>query len=477
MAPAPSRWVASRTALLLCLALILIGISGAWTIFMDGRIQILVHSQKANDNASWLVGQLDTELHRLRAQFMKVMLGDSSRSELDIRVDVFASRIALLDSPVVRSLLGSDVEVNHLAGELKDFVAEIDLLLVKRPALPSRDEMNGLVLRSEALAEPVRRLAVQTVQLAAMDDTKDAHEIHQSADRTGIAFLSVIAIMAAAIVWLIWQHRELNDAFSRLLNITKQLEAASEAKANFLASMSHELRTPLNAVIGFSDAMRMQIHGTLNERYLGYIDHIHSAGAHLLKLINDILDLSKVSSGKFSIERVTFNLRDEIIAAISMLSPRAERSGITVRFDKCCDEPVIEGDPLRVRQIVINLLSNAVKFTPSGGLVEVTCERGEASLCLTIADSGCGMEAGQIAEALLPFSQLCRRNGTAVEGTGLGLPLTKGLVEAHGGTMEINSVLGVGTRALVRFPRPAALPSAIVSDVSDACASCPEQAQ
>ncbi len=231
-------------------------------------------------------------------------------------------------------------------------------------------------------------------------------------------------------------------------------EESSRAKSEFLANMSHELRTPLNAVIGFSDIMLREMFGAIgNERYRGYLRDINESAHLLLHLIEDILDMSRSEAGKLVLQEDVVDLADIVADCVRLMTVRAEQGAIQIINDTGFDQTRLLCDGARMRQIVLNLLSNAVKFTDPGGRVQVsigTAHDGGMQLC--VADTGCGIAAEDLARAFEPFVQLGRQPGTR-EGTGLGLPLTRQLVEAHGGSVELESQPGVGTTAIVRLPR------------------------
>ena len=229
-----------------------------------------------------------------------------------------------------------------------------------------------------------------------------------------------------------------------------EAEAAGRAKTEFLSQMSHELRTPLNAVIGFAEAMSVGVGGTLSERHRSYVADIASAGQHLLAVIGDILDLAKLESGKAKIEEAEIDLYDMVGGAILFVREQAygEQIELTAALPDCL--PRLRGDLRKVRQVLVNLLSNAVKFTPAGGRISVSAELcPERGLTIAIADTGVGMRQVDIPKALSPYEQVGdRRHG----GTGLGLPLVKGMMELHGGELRLESAPGNGTTAAVRFP-------------------------
>jgi two-component system cell cycle sensor histidine kinase PleC len=243
------------------------------------------------------------------------------------------------------------------------------------------------------------------------------------------------------------REQELSDALS-------VAHEASRAKSNFLALMSHELRTPLNAIIGFSEVLGGEMFGALgNARYRDYAHDIHGAGRHLLALINDILDLSKAEAGKFELNCEEITAKDLIGECMKLMRGRAVEARLSLTQGVAGDIPPLYGDRLRVKQILLNLLSNAVKFTPPGGAVRISVERGEeGSLTLSVSDTGIGIAPEFIQAALEPFRQIASPFARNVEGTGLGLALAKALMECHGGTLELESALNLGTTARLIFP-------------------------
>jgi len=230
-------------------------------------------------------------------------------------------------------------------------------------------------------------------------------------------------------------------------------ESASRAKSEFIANMSHELRTPLNAIIGFAEVMRAAPYGPLEAHYSDYVQDIESSGRHLLALINDILDLSKIEAGRMDLREEAVDLADLADGCISLLRPRAEQGGLQLVSRLPDSLPEFWLDPLKTRQILLNLLSNAVKFTPAGGRVSIEAvPAADGDWIVTVADTGIGMSAGQIAVAVQPFGQIDNRLSRAHAGTGLGLPLARRLVELHGGTLDLQSAAGQGTQVHIRLP-------------------------
>ncbi|MFO0996179.1 MAG: ATP-binding protein [Alphaproteobacteria bacterium] len=234
----------------------------------------------------------------------------------------------------------------------------------------------------------------------------------------------------------------------------EQANAANQAKSLFLANMSHELRTPLNAVIGFSDIMNQELFGPIgNATYCEYAKDIHASGTHLLQLINDILDIAKINSGKAMLCDDTVDIQDAIDAALRLIDDRARAGGLTVGTRLDPSLPTLLADETKVRQVLLNILTNAVKFTPPGGSVTVEASVTEdGELAVRITDTGIGIAPEEMQTVLEPFGQVDSSFTRKQQGTGLGIPLTKKLVELHGGRLEIESSKGIGTRVSAYFP-------------------------
>jgi signal transduction histidine kinase len=230
-------------------------------------------------------------------------------------------------------------------------------------------------------------------------------------------------------------------------------EALAARRLDFLAKVSHEVRTPLNSILGFTELMMQERFGPIgNPRYKGYVEDIHQSGLYALSLLNDLLDISKIEAGKFELDFTAVELAELVEDCVNSLQPLAKRERILLRTSFASSLPAVIADPRRLKQILLNLLSNAIKFTAAGGQVIVSgsmIEGGE--LRLRVRDNGVGMTKDEIALAMQPFRQLdtAPRNQT---GTGLGLPLTKALVDANRARLDLASARGVGTSADVVFP-------------------------
>jgi signal transduction histidine kinase len=261
----------------------------------------------------------------------------------------------------------------------------------------------------------------------------------------------VLAICSIAIVTILVNGRESDVEKFKLL--AEEAREANQAKSAFLANMSHELRTPLNAIIGFSEIVAGELFGPTGARYVEYAHDIHSSGIHLLSIIGDVLDLSKIEAGQRALTESVVDLYEAAEASLRLVRGRAENGHIRLVNGVPRGLPRVNADERAVKQILLNLLSNAVKFTPKGGRVAVGAElRGDGSLAISVDDTGIGIAAENIPRALAPFSQVDSSLSRRYEGTGLGLPLVKSLIELHGGTLELESEEGKGTLAAIVFP-------------------------
>ena len=248
---------------------------------------------------------------------------------------------------------------------------------------------------------------------------------------------------------------ERKQAEVELMAAKERAEAASTAKSQFMATVSHELRTPLNAIIGFSEVMRDGAFGPLgDERYQRFARSINEAGAHLLKLINDIIDLANAESGHFEMTETIVDPRAEVLAAIEAIKGAATNANLVLVIDVPEHLPLLYADERAIRQIAGHLLDNAVKFTPPGGRITVRAALEDSGLfAITVSDNGIGIPPDKLSMVLQPFNQLDGTLSREHEGTGLGLPLSRTMAEMHGGHLEIESAVNVGTIITVRFPR------------------------
>jgi len=240
--------------------------------------------------------------------------------------------------------------------------------------------------------------------------------------------------------------------FREIQDKSRQLETANQHKSEFLANMSHELRTPLNAIIGFSEVLLERLFGEINEKQDDYLKDIHSSGKHLLSLINDILDLSKVEAGRMELDLATFDLPSAISNAMTLVRERAQRHGIKLGLDTDPELGETVADERKFKQILLNLLTNAVKFTPDGGRVEVRARRDEENVIVAVHDTGIGIATEDQGAVFEEFRQVGRHYTNKQEGTGLGLALTRKFVELHGGRIWLESEPGKGSTFTFTIP-------------------------
>ena len=244
--------------------------------------------------------------------------------------------------------------------------------------------------------------------------------------------------------------REKNTALALAFD---EADSANRTKSQFLANISHELRTPLNAIIGFSEILRMEFFGAIgNEQYRSYAGDIHTSASHLLDLITDILELATLDAGKRKLNYLDVALNDEVRYGLRLIHEESERKDLVVDVSLDPDLPQIQADRRSVRQMVTNLLTNAVKFTPSGGRISISTAQGDDAALLTVRDTGVGIPPEDMDRVTQPFERGAQDYSRKQEGSGLGLALTKSLVEMHGGTVEISSRVGEGTAVQLTLP-------------------------
>jgi len=228
--------------------------------------------------------------------------------------------------------------------------------------------------------------------------------------------------------------------------------AANRAKSHFLANMSHELRTPLNAIIGFSELTKEQYFGPLSDRYRDYAADIHQSGVHLLTIINDVLDLSKLESHSLVLDIKDIDLPGKMASLLRMVEPLCEKAHVTMCVNLASGMPAIRADPIRLKQVLLNLLSNAIKFTAGGGRITLSAIPIPGFVAITVADTGIGIAPEHLENVLKPFFQVNSDLNRTHDGTGLGLAITVRMIEAMGGRFTLESEIGVGTRATICLP-------------------------
>jgi cell cycle sensor histidine kinase DivJ len=263
---------------------------------------------------------------------------------------------------------------------------------------------------------------------------------------------------------LIAVTRDISDRKAReaeLLRARRAAEDESRAKTEFLANMSHELRTPLNAVIGFADILNRELYGRLSEaRHRDYARLIYESSAHLLNVVNDILDMSKVEAGKFTIVKAPVDVEALVALCCDMMRPAAEQRSLALIADVAADIPALPADKRTCKQMLLNLIANAIKFTEPGGSVRVAARVAGETLELSVADNGIGIAEQDLPKLGNPFVQANNAYGRGRDGTGLGLSVVSGLAALHGGRLKIDSTFGEGTTATIILPYEAAGESA-----------------
>lgn len=319
---------------------------------------------------------------------------------------------------------------------------------LQRPARLSRREL-GLAL--QAVAVPGTGWTLVDLPKPGLFETKK---------REIMVYATAVLLSVAVLTWLMLlairrEERRRAHAEHALIEAKNRAERSDRMKSEFLASMSHELRTPLNAILGFSEVLKSGMLGPVGHpKYMEYVGDIHDAGSHLLRLINDLLDLAKIEAGRFELEEKTLSLPGALESCLRLMNERAARGGVRVLRDLPRELPAVVADERKLKQVFLNLLSNAIKFTPAGGEVRVsTRHQPDGTIAIQVQDSGIGMNPEEVEVALQPFRQLGSPYIRRHEGSGLGLPLSKYLVELHGGHLHVASTLGSGTTVTVLIPK------------------------
>lgn len=249
------------------------------------------------------------------------------------------------------------------------------------------------------------------------------------------------------------RRQPVNAGIEVLRRAKEAAEAASRAKTEFLATVSHELRTPLNAIIGFSELMIRGVLGPVgNPQYCEYLEDIHQSGTHLLSIINDILDFSKAEASKLELHESEVDVSQVVIALTRLLGPRARDAGLELHDRIPPDLPHLWCDERKLKQMLLNLLTNAVKFTPRGGTIEVDAGCDQTGLTISVRDTGIGIAKADLVRVLQPFVQADNELSRRHEGTGLGLTLVNSMISMHGGDFHLESEIGNGTAAILKFP-------------------------
>ena len=393
--------------------------------------------------------------------YLLIGTDNTARKEVEEEQEKLAQR--LRDQQFyTRSLIDSNIDammVTDPAGIITDVNKQLEVLtgctrseLIGAPFKnhftdPARAEMSiKLVLQNKKLTD--YEITAKTMEGKETVVSFNATTFYDRERKLQGMFASARDVTEQKRVDLVLQEKNIELESARAV-----AEKTNLAKSDFLANMSHELRTPLNSVIGFSEVLLDQLFGSINEKQRDYVNNILGSGRHLLSLINDILDLSKVEAGKMVLDLNNFPLRQTLDASLMMLKEKAFKEGIIINLDFNAHADVnIVADQRKLKQILFNLLSNAVKFTPAGGTVDVSALRDGNFIEITVADTGMGIKHEDIPKLFQSFTQLESVYTKKFEGTGLGLALTRQLVELHGGRIWVKSTFGAGSRFIFTLP-------------------------
>ena len=377
-------------------------------------------------------------------------------------VDAFTPASARDGAPAVSSQIATDLDhVEVLMTSAPVGVAGWSVF-VEQPAVEAFAPVKASIVRTVILFVAGIVLALATSFMLARRLSQPILALQNGAARLGAGDLRTridvrtgdeVEALAREFNLMAGELQELYTGLERkVAEKTAELEAANRHKSEFLANMSHELRTPLNAIIGFSEVLKERMFGDLNPKQLEYARDIHSSGQHLLSLINDILDLSKVEAGAMSLDLQEFDVAAAVGNCATLVRERAHRQRL--RFE-CHVDPAAGrwcADERKFKQVLLNLLSNAVKFTPAGGQVELRAKAEDDWLVVSVRDTGIGISAADRAGIFKEFHQVRAAGGAKHEGTGLGLALSRRLVELHAGTLTVESEPGRGSTFTARFP-------------------------
>ncbi len=273
-------------------------------------------------------------------------------------------------------------------------------------------------------------------------------------DPTLVAVLAILLYMSAVTEGILAEERARRRTEDQLRQALLRAETASKAKTDFLANMSHELRTPLTAILGFSDTIKHQLFGPiLPAKYSDYVDQIHASGKHLLAIVSDVLDMSRIEAGEAKLEETDVDLHEAVGECLRMLHPRADRKRLQMRLEVDAALPHLRADRRMVKQMLLNLLGNAVTYTPEGGSVTLSARTmQDRTIAIAVRDTGIGIAKPDLDRVLEPFQIAENPRTRSYQGVGLGLPLTRSLVQLHGGTLTLESEIGAGTTATLTFP-------------------------
>lgn len=407
------------------------------------------------DSSGMATVQLRMHFNLMLSELELIERVPETRSPADaiLQYDIVYQRLESLPKrPPYDRFLTPDI-LNTISNVLDRIKAEEEL--VDRAVSEGAEVLIGMRDRLIPYSSEIDRISGRTTQLAGEYRDTQRQEITSI---TQFLILLTVGLMLSGILFafLLWRSAlNASRQNEHLIELTRELQKVSRAKSEFLAHMSHELRTPLNAIAGFSEMISSQALGKIeNDKYLEYAGHIHSSGQHLISIINDVLDLSKIEAGELVLTPKTFAVEGALTDAINLINFRGRRdgSGISVIIED--DARQIYADLRSFRQILINILSNADKYTPEDGRISVAISRNQnGDILVSVADNGVGIHPDDLTRILEPFGQARKNANVSHDGTGLGLSLSNRLMEMHGGELKVESELHMGTTVTLLFPK------------------------
>ncbi len=435
-------------------------------LFVDISRQFRFLQDGVRENAVWSVYQLDREARALGDGLAELRRQPSSkalRDDLTLRNDIFFERAQQVKESQFSGYFTNDPRILQLLLEIEKTVVGLQSALDgdALSRMPSAAELEGVDIALTGLAKLTGDLLVQTNrQLNA--ERAVARTTILELERTAAIMLALLMISVVFLVVTLRRQlksvrkagRELEGMARRLTEAYEAADAGNRAKSQFMATMGHEIRTPLNAIIGFADMMANEHFGTLGHpRYAEYANDIVRSGRHVLDIVNDLLDISKIEAGEMDLDFTAVGLNETVQAAVSIIQPQANGQRVIIRTALSQAVPNVVADMRSIKQIVLNILANAIRFTPSGGQIIVsTAYEANGSVALRIRDTGIGMTRTELEQAMKPFRQVQTGPTHRGDGTGLGLPLTKAMVDANRANFSISSSPNEGTLVEITFP-------------------------